>query len=202
MFVARHQSISPAATITVFYQSLSILPYFFEKCKSKWRNSWNFFENLDKAAQKVYNLCVLLRDSGLQAAPKRYRRILWLKRIRLRALSGAENVSKKVCTRSNCWEWQWTKYFGNRNRAKRGATEIARHKEEQFLWQWYTEGYRSGHNEAVLKNYRSDLCDLRKTLDFTGVLAIFFALCEKAFSQFSRTFHNWIFGIYWFGDQF
>ena len=52
------------------------------------------------------------------------------------------------------------------------------------------EGYRSGHNEAVLKNYRSDLRDLRKILDFTGFLAIFFVLCEKSFSQFSRTFHN------------
>ena len=57
----------------------------------------------------------------------------------------------------------------------------------------YTEGYRSGHNEAVLKNYRSDHSKLPKTLDFIGFFALFLALCEMSISQFSRNFLNFIF---------
>ena len=56
-----------------------------------------------------------------------------------------------------------------------------------------TEGYRSGHNEAVLKNYRSDHSKLPKTLDFIGFFALFLALCEMSISQFSRNFLNFIF---------
>ena len=58
---------------------------------------------------------------------------------------------------------------------------------------WYTEGYRSGHNEAVLKNYRSDHIKLPKTLDFIGFFALILALCEMGISQFSRNFLNFIF---------
>ena len=50
----------------------------------------------------------------------------------------------------------------------------------------YTEGYRSGHNEAVLKTSRIYRCDFSKTLDFIEVFGCSSALCEKPFSQFSR----------------
>ena len=50
----------------------------------------------------------------------------------------------------------------------------------------YTEGYRSGHNEAVLKTSFVCLCNFLKTLDFIGFFGCFSALCEMAFSQFSR----------------
>ena len=52
----------------------------------------------------------------------------------------------------------------------------------------YTEGYRSGHNEAVLKTSFVCLCNFLKTLDFIGFFAVCSALCEKRFSQFSRNF--------------
>lgn len=55
------------------------------------------------------------------------------------------------------------------------------------------ERYRSGHNEAVLKNYRSDHIKLPKTLDFIGFFALILALCEMGISQFSRNFLNFIF---------
>ena len=54
------------------------------------------------------------------------------------------------------------------------------------------ERYRSGHNEAVLKNYRSDHSKLPKTLDFIGFFALFLTLCEMGISQFSRNFLNFI----------
>ena len=63
----------------------------------------------------------------------------------------------------------------------------------QFHSSVYTEGYRSGHNEAVLKNYRSDYSKLPKTLDFIGFFALILALCEMSISQFSRNFLNFIF---------
>ena len=52
----------------------------------------------------------------------------------------------------------------------------------------YTEGYRSGHNEAVLKTSFVCLCNFLKTLDFIGFFTTEYALCEKRFSQFSRNF--------------
>ena len=52
----------------------------------------------------------------------------------------------------------------------------------------YTEGYRSGHNEAVLKNSRFRHSKIAKTLDFIGFFGCSSALCEMAFSQFSRKF--------------
>ena len=51
-----------------------------------------------------------------------------------------------------------------------------------------SEGYRSGHNEAVLKNSRYCHCKIVKTLDFIGVFVGSSARCEKRFSQFSRKF--------------
>ena len=48
------------------------------------------------------------------------------------------------------------------------------------------EGYRSGHNEAVLKPSRIHLRVFPKTLDFIEVFGCSSALCEKPFSQFSR----------------
>lgn len=51
-----------------------------------------------------------------------------------------------------------------------------------------TERYRSGHNEAVLKNSRYCHCKIVKTLDFIGVFVGSSARCEKRFSQFSRKF--------------
>ena len=50
------------------------------------------------------------------------------------------------------------------------------------------EGYRSGHNEAVLKNYRFRHCYRSKTLDFIGFFVLFSARCEMLISQFSRNF--------------
>ena len=50
----------------------------------------------------------------------------------------------------------------------------------------YTEGYRSGHNEAVLKTSRIYRCDFSKTLDFIEVFGCSSALCEKPFSHLSR----------------
>ena len=52
----------------------------------------------------------------------------------------------------------------------------------------FTEGYRSGHNEAVLKNSRFCHCKIVKTLDFIGFFAGSSALCEMVISQFSRKF--------------
>ena len=52
----------------------------------------------------------------------------------------------------------------------------------------HTEGYRSGHNEAVLKTSFVCLCNFLKALDFIGFFASSDALCEKPFSQFSRKF--------------
>ena len=52
----------------------------------------------------------------------------------------------------------------------------------------YTEGYRSGHNEAVLKTSFVFLCNFLKTLDFIGFFGGQLAFCEKPFSQFSRNF--------------
>ena len=52
----------------------------------------------------------------------------------------------------------------------------------------YVESYRSGHNEAVLKNSRYCHCKIVKTLDFIGVFVGSSARCEKRFSQFSRKF--------------
>ena len=51
-----------------------------------------------------------------------------------------------------------------------------------------TEGYRSGHNEAVLKTSFVFLCNFLKTLDFIGFFGGRLAFCEKPFSQFSRNF--------------
>ena len=51
-----------------------------------------------------------------------------------------------------------------------------------------TEGYRSGHNEAVFKTSFVCLCNFLKSLDFVGFFAGSSALCEKRFSQFSRNF--------------
>ena len=50
------------------------------------------------------------------------------------------------------------------------------------------EVYRSGHNEAVLKNSRFRHSKIVKTLDFIGFFGCSSALCEMAFSQFSRNF--------------
>lgn len=50
------------------------------------------------------------------------------------------------------------------------------------------ERYRSGHNEAVLKNSRFRHSKIAKTLDFIGFFGCSSALCEMAFSQFSRKF--------------
>ena len=50
----------------------------------------------------------------------------------------------------------------------------------------YMQEYRSGHNEAVLKNSRFCHCKIVKTLDFIEVFGCSSALCEKPFSQFSR----------------
>ena len=52
----------------------------------------------------------------------------------------------------------------------------------------YMQEYRSGHNEAVLKNSRYCHCKVVKTLDFIGFFTTEYALCEKRFSQFSRNF--------------
>ena len=52
----------------------------------------------------------------------------------------------------------------------------------------YTEGYRSGHNEAVLKTSFVFLGNFLKTLDFIGFFGGRLAFCEKPFSQFSRNF--------------
>ncbi len=51
-----------------------------------------------------------------------------------------------------------------------------------------TEGYRSGHNEAVLKTSFVCLCKLSKTLDLLDFFGGSIASCEKCFSQFSRKF--------------
>ena len=52
----------------------------------------------------------------------------------------------------------------------------------------YTQEYRSGHNEAVLKTSFVCLCNLSKTLDFIDFFEGSIARCEKRFSQFSRKF--------------
>ena len=52
----------------------------------------------------------------------------------------------------------------------------------------YMQEYRSGHNEAVLKNSRFRHSKIAKTLDFIGFFGCSSALCEMAFSQFSRKF--------------
>ena len=52
----------------------------------------------------------------------------------------------------------------------------------------FTEGYRSGHNEAVVKNSRFRHSKIATTLDFIGFFGCSSALCEMAFSQFSRKF--------------
>ena len=52
----------------------------------------------------------------------------------------------------------------------------------------YTQEYRSGHNEAVLKTSFVFLCNFLKTLDFIGFFGGRLAFCEKPFSQFSRNF--------------
>ena len=57
-----------------------------------------------------------------------------------------------------------------------------------YVFDFYMQEYRSGHNEAVLKTSFVCLCNFLKTLDFIGFFASSDALCEKRFSQFSRNF--------------
>ena len=73
------------------------------------------------------------------------------------------------------------------NRVRRAASQKLR-KDDARCCIIFTEGYRSGHNEAVLKNSRYCHCKIVKTLDFIGVFVGSSARCEKRFSQFSRKF--------------
>ena len=51
-----------------------------------------------------------------------------------------------------------------------------------------TEGYRSGHNEAVLKNYRPDPREPLKTLDFTGFSLLFLHVARRLSRSFLANF--------------
>ena len=73
------------------------------------------------------------------------------------------------------------------NRVRRAAPQKLR-KYDARCCIIFTEGYRSGHNEAVLKNSRYCHCKIVKALDFIGVFVGSSARCEMAFSQFSRKF--------------
>lgn len=77
----------------------------------------------------------------------------------------------------------------------RGGQEAELWTRQSFL-QLNTERYRSGHNEAVLKN--SCLCHRHglESLDFIGFSAHLRIPCEKVISQFSRNYHNSIFTRY------
>ena len=83
----------------------------------------------------------------------------------------------------------------------RGGQEAELWTRQSFL-QLNTERYRSGHNEAVLKNSCVRHCFIPKTLDFIGVYPPFRAPCEKVISQFSRIFQNLIFTRYQLFLQF
>ena len=68
------------------------------------------------------------------------------------------------------------------------AKPFGKPNENGYAFFHNTERYRSGHNEAVLKNSRFRHSKIAKTLDFIGFFGCSSALCEMAFSQFSRKF--------------
>ena len=75
---------------------------------------------------------------------------------------------------------------GGAGNSKKGLTKIIIY---DTILRSDTEGYRSGHNEAVLKSSFVGLCNLSKTLVFTDFFEGSIARCEKHFSQFSRKNH-------------